>query len=245
MAHDLLTRNIVDTPERAVELCLGRATGNINPELSANVVFDSSASAYALATVTLAAAPTTNFCIGEIITADSISMVVQDYTRAASTVKVYRCTSGTDVTPLGWAGATVPGTSEAIVGSVSGTCSTTTHASTAVAHFQKEIVVKSIIWAMSGGHTMMLYFTGSAVVSHIGFFSSEGSWGPHNGFEPIPMLVAEGNDGDLLGDILVRTFRTGVDESESFQIELTKGAGYGQPNFEGNGQLGYSPQLPT
>ena len=61
---------------------------------------------YATTTVTLAAAPSTNFCIGEILaTNDSpaVHMVVQDYEPAATTVSVYRCTSATDATPLGWA----------------------------------------------------------------------------------------------------------------------------------------------
>ena len=244
MAHDLLTRNLVDTPERAVELCLGRATNNTSPELSANVVFDSSTSAYALATVTLAAAPTTNFCIGEIITADSISMVVQDYAPAATTLNVYRCTSGTDTTPLGWSGVTVPGTTEAIVGSISGTSSTTTHASTVVAHVQKVATMSYLIWdVIYQTHCIRLYWAGSSTEDDIGYFNGQGHWGSAIGdWTPIDMGAAAGNTGDVLGDILCKTYRTTTDEGQTFQIEITKYAGWGQPNYEANGKLGYSTQ---
>ena len=68
-------------------------------DLADSVFADLSALKYATTTLTLAAAPTTNFCIGEILTTNDstpVFMVVQDYRPAAATAVVYRCTSGTD-----------------------------------------------------------------------------------------------------------------------------------------------------
>ena len=116
--------------------------------MSATTIFDSSASKYAQATLTLSAATTLSdrFCIGEIITADSISMVVQNQVLGGTTMTVYRCTSGTDATPLGWSGTTLPGTSEAIVGSVSGTHTITTHSGTAATFVTRSVEVTGLRW---------------------------------------------------------------------------------------------------
>ena len=240
MAHTLNTRTLNDTSTKAVVMCDGRATDGT--DLAANVAFDSSASAYALATITLAAVPTTNFCIGEVITSDSISMIVQNYTKAATTVTVYRCTSGTDSTPLGWSGATVPGTTEAIVGSVSGTCSTTTHASTVVAHVGKVVNLRAIRWDATGGHTLLLYFAGSSVVQNIGYFNRGGSWGDSANFISVTQGAAAGDTGSVLGDILATSYDSALHDTETFQMEIGKITGWNTPNYEGNGQLGYSTQ---
>ena len=241
MAHVLATRTLTDTATRVVVMCEGRA-GDAT-DLAANVVFDSSASKYALATITLAAAPTTNFCIGEIITSDSINMVVQNYTKAATTVSVYRCTSGTDSTPLGWSAATVPGTSEAIVGAVSGTSSTTTHGSTVVTHVGKVTDIRAIRWNVSGGHSVLLYFAGSSATQNIGYFVGGGTWGKgHGEFVAVTQGSAAGDTGSVLGNVLATSYGSAAHDTETLQIEVGKITGWNTPNYEGNGQLGYSTQ---
>ena len=238
MAHTISTRTLVDTESKAIVMVDGESDGGTN--LSANVVWDSSTSNYALATITLAGAPTTNFCIGEIITSDSISMVVQDYTAAATTVTVYRCTSGTDATPLGWAAAdTGPSTTEAIVGSVSGTSSTTTHGSTGISHVSKEVAVTRMNWSVGSGHTIKLYYAGGTATQDIAYLNGNGNLLPTNGFTPISMGTAAGNASNVLGNILALSLGSASGDTETLQIEIHKKVGYATPNYEKNGTLGY------
>ena len=154
MAYTVATQTLVDTNSKAVVHVDGEGDG---PDVSAVNIFDSSHSKYSLLTLTLSGAPTTNFCIGEVLTCDSQFLRVQDYTSGGTTVVVYRVTSATDVTPLAFAaGNSGPTTSEAIVGSVSGTSSVTTHGSTTGSFVQKSVSVTSIRWSVSTGHSAKL-----------------------------------------------------------------------------------------
>ena len=149
MAITKLVNTLTDTHSKHRVVTTGLADGAT--ELSSNVFVDVSALKYATTTLTLAAAPSTNFCIGETLTTNDgtpIFMVVQDYDAAATTVSVYRCTSATDPTPLGWASgvATGVGTGKTLTGSVSGLSSTTTHGSTALAITAKEVNLRHIWW---------------------------------------------------------------------------------------------------
>ena len=165
MAITKLVNTLHDSHTKHRVVTTGLADGAT--ELSSNVFVDVSGLKYATTTVTLAAAPSTNFCIGEIVaTNDSpaVHMVVQDYEPAATTVSVYRCTSATDATPLGWASgvATAVGTGKSLTGTVSGTSSTTTHGSTALAITAKEINLRHIWWDLASGIThCRIFFDGS------------------------------------------------------------------------------------
>ena len=102
MAITKLVNTLTDTHSKHRVVTTGLADGGT--ELSSNVFVDVSGLKYATTTLTLAAAPSTNFCVGEIVaTNDSpaVHMVVQNYTKAATTVSVYRCTGAADATPLG------------------------------------------------------------------------------------------------------------------------------------------------
>ena len=87
MAITKLVNTLHDSHTKHRVVTTGLADGAT--ELSSNVFVDVSGLKYATTTVTLAAAPSTNFCIGEILaTNDSpaVHMVVQDYEPAATTV---------------------------------------------------------------------------------------------------------------------------------------------------------------
>ena len=78
MAFTINNRTLTDTATKSVFMAFGIDS---SPAAAASAtIYDSSAATYALATLTLSAATSESatFVIGEIVTADSISMVVQD-----------------------------------------------------------------------------------------------------------------------------------------------------------------------
>ena len=239
MAYTVATRSLVDTATEAVVHVDGYATDGT--EISATNIFDSSAATYGLATITLSAvsSATDKFCIGEIVTADSISMVVQDHTLGGNTLTVYRCTSSTDATPVGW--SSFPGTTEAIVGSVSGTHTITTSGTVAGAHITKSVSVTGIKWSVSTGHSVHMYYNGGTADQDIGFFTGGGVWDSTNHFIPVTMGAAAGDGSNVMGDIQVVSFGAAADDSMTMQVTIKKGAGYGTPNYEKNATIGFAP----
>ena len=237
MAYAIDTETLVDTATTTVLHSTGRATDGTDVDAT---IFDASASKYALATITLSAASTISdrFCIGEIVTSDSISMVVQDHTLGGTTMQVYRCTSGTDDTPLGWSGTTLPGTSEAIVGSVSGTHTITTHSGTAAAMVARDITVSGLKWVVAGGHSVRYYFTGGTASQDIACMVGGGVWDSTNHFIPVGMGSAA-PAAVTLGDIKAASHGAAASDTMTVQMTIKKTSGYGTPNFEGNGALGY------
>ena len=237
MAYAIDTETLVDTATTTVLHSTGRATDGTDVDAT---IFDASASKYALATITLSAASTISdrFCIGEIVTSDSISMVVQDHTLGGTTMQVYRCTSGTDDTPLGWSGTTLPGTSEAIVGSVSGTHTITTHSGTAAAMVARDITVSGLKWVVAGGHSVRYFFTGGTVSQDIACMVGGGVWDSTNHFIPVGMGSAA-PAAVTLGDIKAASHGAAASDTMTVQMTIKKVSGYGTPNYEGNGPLGF------
>ncbi len=237
MAYAIDTETLVDTATTTVLHSTGRATDGTDVDAT---IFDASASKYALATITLSAASTISdrFCIGEIVTSDSISMVVQDHTLGGTTMQVYRCTSGTDDTPLGWSGTTLPGTSEAIVGSVSGTHTITTHSGTAAAMVARDITVSGLKWVVSGGHSVRYFFTGGTASQDIACMVGGGVWDSTNHFIPVGMGSAA-PAAVTLGDIKAASHGAAASDTMTVQMTIKKVSGYGTPNYEGNGPLGF------
>ena len=125
----------------------------VTSDVSTNI-FDSSHSKYSLLTLTLSGPPTTNFCIGEVLTCDSQFLRVQDYTSGGTTVVVYRVTSQQMLhhhqivdQPL-------------LVFNCRFcfcTSSVTTHGSTTGSFVQKSVSVTSIRWSVSTGHSYKNY----------------------------------------------------------------------------------------
>ena len=235
MAYAAATQTLVDTVNKAVVHVDAEDTDG-TAAMSATTIFDSSASKYAQATLTLSAATTLSdrFCIGEIITSDSISMVVQNQVLGGTTMTVYRCTSGTDATPLGWSGTTLPGTSEAIVGSVSGTHTITTHSGTASTFVTRSVEVTGLRWNTTGQITLL--FAGGTATQDIAHLAGNGVWDETNHFYPIGMGSAAG--GATLGDITIAAVAAAANHC-TVQVVVKKLSGYDTPNYEGNGALGY------
>ena len=236
MAYAAATQTLVDTVNKAVVHVDAEDTDG-TAAMSATTIFDSSASKYAQATLTLSAATTLSdrFCIGEIITADSISMVVQNQVLGGTTMTVYRCTSGTDATPLGWSGTTLPGTSQAIVGSVSGTHTITTHSGTASAFVTRSVEVTGLRWNTTGQITLL--FAGGTATQDIAHLAGNGVWDETNHFYPVGMGAAAG--GATLGDITIAAPAAAANHC-TVQVVVKKLNGYDTPNYEGNALLGFN-----
>ena len=236
MAYAAATQTLVDTVNKAVVHVDAEDTDG-TAAMSATTIFDSSASKYAQATLTLSAATTLSdrFCIGEIITADSISMVVQNQVLGGTTMTVYRCTSGTDATPLGWSGTTLPGTSQAIVGSVSGTHTITTHSGTASTFVTRSVEVTGLRWNTTGQITLL--FAGGTATQDIAHLSGNGGWDETNHFYPVGMGAAAG--GATLGDITIAAPAAAANHC-TVQVVIKKLNGYDTPNYEGNALLGFN-----
>ena len=236
MAYAAATQTLVDTVNKAVVHVDAEDTDG-TAAMSATTIFDSSASKYAQATLTLSTATTLSdrFCIGEIITADSISMVVQNQVLGGTTMTVYRCTSGTDATPLGWSGTTLPGTSQAIVGSVSGTHTITTHSGTASAFVTRSVEVTGLRWNTTGQITLL--FAGGTATQDIAHLAGNGVWDETNHFYPVGMGAAAG--GATLGDITIAAPAAAANHC-TVQVVVKKLNGYDTPNYEGNAMLGFN-----
>ena len=240
MAFTINTRTLTDTATKSVFMAFGIDS---SPAAAASAtIYDSSAATYALATLTLSAATSASdtFVIGEIVTADSISMVVQNHITGGTTMTVYRCTSGTDDTPLGWSGTTLPGTSQAIVGSISGTHTVTTHSSTTGTFNARTVQINGVRWSVNGAESVKLQYGGTST-QDIGYFTGSGVWDYTNHAYPITMGSATG--GAAAGDILLSTAAAGAQyDTITMMLEVKKLTGFNTPNYEGN--LGNQYALP-
>ena len=176
MAITKLTNTITDTNTKYSVQHTGLA-GDAS-ELTDSIWANLSALKYANATVTIDGAPTTNFCIGEVITTNdstAIYLRVTDYTAGATTFKAYKVTSATDITPKAWTAetATDVGTGKTLTGSVSGTSTAVTHGSTRVAIATPKINLRKLWWNIASGFDhVRVYFDGSDTEQTIAYLSA-------------------------------------------------------------------------
>ena len=204
-------------------------------------VLDASDLTYKIVTVTLDGAPDTNFCIGETLTFSGTNMefaVVQDYTRGASTVNVYRVTSATNNEPIALTNGAVPANDETISGSVSGTSSAAVHGSTAPALVDPTFTVRRVAYSISGGMSFKIEFDGSSSEQMIGLYTGNGNIDYRHTMGGIPMS-ASGNSSDVLGDVQYTTIGHASGDTGTVWMEIAKGDSFNTPNFEGNANLGY------
>jgi len=244
MALTTATNSIVDTNARTSKV-VSALSGNTDEV--ASIIADVSTLKYALVTVTLAAAPTTNFCIGEIVSTNDSSpvhMVVQDYTAGASTFTAYRCTSGTDNTPLGWAAAanlnSVIAVGKTVTGSISGLSSQLTHGSTRVLHIAKTISLTKVFWNVQTFKAIRLFFDGSGTEQTIMYLGGSGNLNLSERGGAIGMGAAAGDTSAVLGDLTATTIGAAANASFIVGFEIQKGDGFGAPLYEKNSLLGYS-----
>jgi len=241
MAYAIDTETLVDNATTTVLHSTGRATDATEVDAT---IFDASASKYALATLTLSAVTTISdrWCIGEIISSNDsspIHMVVQNQVLGTDTMSVYRCTSGTDITPLGWSGTTLPATGKTLTGSVSGTHTITTDGTDASAMVARDISVNGLKWVVAGGHSVRYFFTGGTASQDIACMVGGGVWDSTNHFIPVGMGSAA-PAAVTLGDIKAASHGAAASDTMTVQMTIKKTSGYGTPNYEGNGPLGYN-----
>ena len=247
MAITKLTNTITDTNTRYCVQHTGLA-GDAT-ELADSIWANLSALKYATATVTMAAAQTANFCIGETVTTNDgtpIYLRVPDFTAGATTFKAYKVTSATAITPLAWTAETATdiGTGKTLTGSVSGLSSTTTHGSTRVAIATPTINLRKLWWNIASGIThTRVYFDGSGTEQTIAYLVAGNGYinyaGGGNHIGAIGMGAAAGNSSNVLGDVNVTTVGVAQHDTYMIGIEIGKLAGFDLPNFEKNSTLGY------
>jgi hypothetical protein len=249
MAITKLTNTITDTNTKYSVQHTGLADDAT--QLASSLWANLSALKYASATVTLASAPTTNLCIGEVLTTNdgtAIFLRVTDFTAGATTFKAYKVTSATDITPKAWTAetATDVGTGKTLTGGVSGLCSSLTHASTRLAIASPKINLRKLWWNIASGFDhVRVYFDGSDTEQTIAYLSASNGYinyaGGGNHIGAIPMGAAAGNSSNVLGDVNVTTIGAANKDVYMIGVEIGKLEGFELPNFFKNGQLGYAP----
>jgi hypothetical protein len=241
MAYPIVNKTLRDTAAETIVHTTGLCGSG---EISAANIFDCSAVAYGLATITLSAVTTASdrWCIGEIISSSdgtAIHMVVQDHVLGENTLQVYRCTSASNSTPLGWTGTTYPGASKTLTGTVSGTHTITTHGSTVVTEVAKEVALAGVKWSVSSGHSAVLTYVGGTATSQLAYLTGGGVWDETNHFIPVTRGTAAGA-AVTYGDIQIATDGAAADDSITVQATIKKLSGYNVPNYEGNGRLNFN-----
>ena len=198
---------------------------------------DVSTLAWAKHTLTLSAASTEKFKIGEVITTGGAeTFLVTDFTAGATTVTV-----------VGWDNTNKKATTidtgmsngDAIVGGVSGSHTETVANSGAFTELDYEVLVTKIMWT-TFGLQVGIEWDGSGSEAYIAELSGNGMWSmPANEWPGIPNN-ATGDSGNVLGDIQFSTAGHGGTDSYTIIMECKKQApGYDVPQYEQNSVLGF------
>ena len=198
---------------------------------------DVSTLTWAKHTLTLSAASTEKFKVGEVITTGGAeTFLVTDFTAGASTVTV-----------VGWDNTNKKATAidtgmsngDAIVGGVSGTHTETVANSGNFTELDYNLLVTKIMW-ITNGLTVDVQWDGSTAETTIAELSGNGSWSmPANEWPGIG-VNATGDSGNVLGDIQFSTTGHGAGDSYTIIMECKKQApGYDVPQYELNARLGF------
>ena len=198
---------------------------------------DVSTLTWAKHTLTLSAASTEKFKIGEVITTGGAeTFLVTDFTAGADTVTV-----------VGWDNTNKKATAidtgmsngDAISGAVSGAHTETVANSGAFTELDYDLLVTKIMW-ITNGLQVAIEWDGSGSEAYIAELSGNGSWSmPGNEWPGIP-VNASGDSGNVLGDIQFSTTGHGAGDSYTIIMECKKQApGYDVPQYELNARLGF------
>ena len=198
---------------------------------------DVSTLTWAKHTLTLSAASTEKFKIGEVITtAATEHFLVTDFTAGATTVTV-----------VGWDNTNKKATAidtgmsngDAIVGAVSGTHTETVANSGNFTELDYNLLVTKIMW-ITNGLTVDIQWDGSTAETTIAELSGNGSWSMPGNEWPGIGVNATGDSGNVLGDIQFTTTGHGSGDSYTIIMECKKQApGYDVPQYDQNARLGY------
>ena len=198
---------------------------------------DVSTLAWAKHTLTLSAASTEKFKIGEVITVGAAeTFLVTDFTAGATTVTV-----------VGWDNTNKKATTidtgmsngDAIVGGVSGSHTETVANSGAFTELDYEVLVTKIMWT-TFGLQVGIEWDGSGSEAYIAELSGNGMWSMPANEWPGISNNASGDSGNVLGDIQFSTAGHGGTDSYTIIMECKKQApGYDVPQYEQNSVLGF------
>ena len=198
---------------------------------------DVSTLAWAKHTLTLSAASTEKFKIGEVITVGAAeTFLVTDFTAGATTVTV-----------VGWDNTNKKATTidtgmsngDAIVGGVSGSHTETVANSGNFTELDYEVLVTKIMWT-TFGLQVGIEWDGSGSEAYIAELSGNGSWSMPGNEWPGISNNASGDSGNVLGDIQFSTAGHGGTDSYTIIMECKKQApGYDVPQYEQNSVLGF------
>jgi len=198
---------------------------------------DVSTLAWAKHTLTLSAASTEKFKIGEVITTGGAeTFLVTDFTAGATTVTV-----------VGWDNTNKKATTidtgmsngDAIVGGVSGSHTETVANSGAFTELDYEVLVTKIMWT-TFGLQVGIEWDGSGSEAYIAELAGNGVWNMAQNELPGISNNAAGDSGNVLGDIQFSTAGHGGTDSYTIIMECKKQApGYDIPQYEQNSSLGF------
>ena len=198
---------------------------------------DVSTLTWAKHTLTLSAASTEKFKIGEVITTGGAeTFIVTDFTAGATTVTV-----------VGWDNTNKKATAidtgmsngDAIVGAISGTHTETVANSGNFTELDYNLLVTKIMW-ITNGLTVDIQWDGSTAETTIAELSGNGSWSMPGNEWPGIGVNATGDSGNVLGDIQFSTTGHGAGDSYTIIMECKKqAAGYDVPQYEQNARLGF------
>ena len=198
---------------------------------------DVSTLAWAKHTLTLSAASTEKFKIGEVITTGGAeTFLVTDFTAGATTVTV-----------VGWDNTNKKATAidtgmangDAIVGAISGTHTETVANSGNFTELDYELLVTKIMWT-TFGLQVGIEWDGSTSEKYIAELSGNGSWSMPGNEWPGISNNATGDSGNVLGDIQFSTAGHGGTDSYTIIMECKKQApGYDVPQYDQNATLGF------
>jgi len=206
---------------------------------------DLSTLTWAKHTLTLSAASTEKFKIGEVISTAAAHSAVADgsefyivtgFTAGATTVEVV----GWDFTnKKAIAISDACSNGDKIVGSVSGVHTETVANSGNLTEHDYNVLVTKLMWTTSGLQ-VGIEWDGSTAEKYIAELAGNGSWSMPNMEWPGIGINATGDSGNVLGDIQFSTAGHGGTDSYTVIMECKKQApGYDVPNYEENARLGF------
>jgi len=234
MADAVTSQKLIDTERRVIYKFtnISDGTGESNVKK-----IDASQLSWAKHTITLSAASTEKFKIGEVLTTGGAeTFVVTGFTAGASIVEV-----------VGWDSSNKKATSidtgmsngDAIVGGVSGSHTETVANSGSFTELDHELLITKIQW-ICNGMSVIVEWDGSSTESVVAQLSGNGILNmPGTEWPGIPNN-ANGDTAGVLGDIQFTTIGHTSGDSYTIIVECKKQApGYDMPAYEENTTLGF------
>ena len=234
MADAVTSQKLLDTETRTVYKFTNVSDGSGETDVKK---IDLSQLNWAIHTMTLSAASTENFKIGEVITTDATEhFLVTGFTAGASTVNVIGWdNTNKKATPI----LTSMSAGDAIDGGVSGSHTETVANSGNFTELDYDVIVNKMQW-ICNGMQVNVEWDGSTAETLIAGLSGNGVYNGNNLEFPAIPINASGDSGNVLGDIQFSTAGAASGDTYTIWIELSKKpSGYNTPHYEHNSTLGF------